>query len=219
MGNHTVITSQRKIESTDAKIALNLKEIGELNNRISLIESQVAAINTNAEERIAVFEKSQEDDTQAIQILVEAIGALFHFHSGRASLLQQRRSDQDPVGDKDFEVSYKDAPNTTFSDRKVHTAAANNIVSILETSNFELAEVKQGAVETQNDATAHIDRLADERKGMTVDCEFITKNYDARQAKRTTEQNALTQAKSFLAGYKPAAFAQMSHSWSVPVTQ
>jgi hypothetical protein len=263
--NHTVITSQRKIESTDAKIAMNLKEIGELNNRISLIESQVAAINANAEERIAVFEKSQTDDTQAIQILQEAIGALFHFHSGRASLLQQRRSDQDPVGDKDFEVSYKDAPNTTFSDRKVHTAAANNIVSILEmvktdlehefaadavseaeskasdkerlaalasekticetqistleTSNFELASVKQGAVETQNDATAHIARLADERTGMTVDCEFITKNYDARQAKRTTEQNALTQAKSFLAGYKPAAFAQMSHSWSVPVTQ
>jgi hypothetical protein len=253
--NHTIITSQRKIESTDAKIALNLQEISELNKKISDIDSELAAINTAADERIAVFEKSQSDDTEAIHILEQAIGALWHFHSGKASLLQK----------PEFEVSYKDAPTTTFSDPTVHTAAANNIVSILETvktdlehefaadavseaeskasdaeriaalksekvlcteqistletANFELSEVKEAAVVTQNDATAHVDRLAAQKKGMTVDCEFITKNYDARQAKRTTEQDALTQAKSYLAGYKPAAFAQVSHSWSVPVTQ
>jgi len=81
-----------------------------------------------------------------------------------------------------------------------------------ETAISELDEALLHTNETITVAEGEIARLSAERASMEADCSFVTTNYAARQAKRTTEKNGLTQAKAYLAGYQPQpALAQVQH--------
>jgi len=89
---------------------------------------------------------------------------------------------------------------------KTAKALEAKLVTSLASLADDTANTKEALVEEDARKTENMEDMAGQleyKKRVSVDCDWLTSNFDERAEKRTSEMDGLSQAKDFLAGSKP----------------
>lgn len=114
-------------------------------------------------------------------------------------IADSRKAEDDAIAhSEDSQTAYENFMKDTNEGITAYTKKTVNMKKALSKAHEELSLTKEDLVATLN----KLEDLYDEKGSLKTACDYVLKNFDARQEARTAEMNALAEAKAILSGAK-----------------
>lgn len=211
-----------KEESLKAKIAALEKGIVDANNNIESTKVNLKRASEDRQMENKEFQTTLRDQKVTAEILKKALKKLSKFYG----FVQQTP----PVAQMTYEKSSASGGIMQMIEKLIEEAEAmaadslkaeneaqvayetlvQDSINTLEALGSEVWEKKRALTKTKSelgateqdiiDIVKEMEGIADYQAGLHDECDYILKNFDARQAARTAEMEALAEAKSILSG-------------------